>query len=177
MIVDGSIWIKDTFLVIHFYFGPMTLTMRRNVGPPGDEALRRPVGQLAPPSPCTPSPSEAGRLLGRRVCSYFCSPQGGGYRAAGGRRGGEGEFPSVRQENSMRKPSYPYSLKGKCLFQTSLRRAVPFPPCTARGMMKQLSPVGSDSLVYHHSPPFSLTTSLKIHPPQKCLSTVDYFKN
>lgn len=49
MIVDGSIWIKDTFLVIHFYFGPMTLTMRRNVGPPGDEALRRPVGQLAPP--------------------------------------------------------------------------------------------------------------------------------
>lgn len=48
------------------------------------------------------------------------------------------------------------------------------PPTVLQGgMTEQLSPVGSDSFIYH----LCLTPSLQIYPPRKCLNTVDYFKN
>ena len=127
----------------------------------------------APPTPAQPIPSThspCGPV--RALCETGVFPllSSAGRRPQGGGREQRwwGQSP-VRQENSRRKLSYP----------TLWTETVSFRPFRVPstilqgGMMGQLSPVGSDSFIYH----LSRTPSLQIYPPWKCLSTVDYFKN
>ena len=115
---------------------------------------------LLPPGrnqfPAHTAPVDQCGLFVRRACFHFCLLQGGGRRVAGGSRGGEGNLLSGRKTAGGNLATLLFERK------LSLSDLSESPPTILQGgMMGQLSPVGSDSFIYH----LSRTPSLQIYPP------------
>lgn len=120
-------------------------------------------------TPAPPLPLDQCRLFVSRHVFHFSFLQGRGHKVAGREQKWWGQSPPVRQEDSTRKHSYPTLW----MENVSLDLLESPPTILQEWMTEQLSPVGSDSFIYH----LCLTPPSKSTHPEKCLNTVDYFKN